>query len=267
VLKIYILLEVKSLKPTIYNNLIMNLLKQKPLLFLLGFLFISTLVFAQRGGVLKVYTIPQEAIIKIDSSKYISGDAIDLKSGSYEVKIWAPTRKLVTKTVVIGEGFYKTLSVKLPASKEFNVYRRKLHYYNASRFGLRFGPMLVYGIMSGSKLIQNSNYNKDADRYEKAANTSSRLYETSFWSADIAENKANFYANKEKYSDAVEKINKNNKFILYGAGATVVVNFITWKLSNKLKRPEFKEDAKLARLDIIPTFSANTTGVYFRYQF
>jgi hypothetical protein len=245
----------------------MSSLRLKFTLALTVLLSFSSLLFAQRGGIVKIYTIPQDAIIKIDSSKYISGNPIELKSGTHDIKIWSPTRKLVTKTVTISEGFYKTLSVKLPPSKDFKTYRRKLHYYNASRFGLRFGPMIVYGILGGVKMIENSSLNKDADKYEAQTLKNKELYETSFWTDDIAENKAEFNLSKQKYSDVIDNINKNNKFLLYGAGATVVVNFITWKLSKKLNRPTFSEDPKLARLDVIPTLSTNSTGLYLRFQF
>ena len=245
----------------------MNPLKSRGSTLLLLALFFSTLLVSQNSGILKVYTIPQNAIIQIGTATYESGKPIELDTGTYEVKIWAPTRELVTKQVKIGNGFYKTVSVELQPTKEYKSYRLKLHAYNFSRFSMRYGPILAYGIIAGSKLIQNSNLNADADRYEQEALMHKQAYEDSFWELDLLSNRTKFDNTKDKYTNAVNQINKNSEFIIYGAGAAVVLNFVTWKLSKKLKRPEFSEEPKLARLDIIPTLTVQSTGLYIKLQF
>jgi hypothetical protein len=245
----------------------MKLVKPKAFFLLFGFLFFSTLAFSQQGGVLKVYTIPQDAVIKIDSLKFTSGSSIKLDSGIYDIKIWAPDRELVTKTIKISDGFYKTISVELSVTREYKDYRRKLHYYNFSRFSLRYGPPIVYGVWSISKLIQNKALNEKADNYRRQALVSKAAYENSFWWFDFSINRSNFDMNKEKYGDAINSINRNRNFILIGAGATAVVTYFSWKKRKKLIKPEYEKDLKFSRLDVFPTFSSESSGLFVRFQF
>lgn len=243
-----------------------NQLSKALLLFVICFCF-SNLSNAQSKSKMRVYTKPSEAIIKLDTMHLQYGKAILLDSGVYEIEAWAPKRELVKKKVVITQDQFKTVPIKLPYTKEYKKYRNKKRVYTIEKMGLRYGLIIGYAVFAASNYFNIQDLEDQADQNEIDAQNYRQAYQKSFWSTDIAFNRAQFELSKAAYEENVEEIDENWQKIQIGAGVTAVLTFITWKLSNKLNKPIFSETPKLSQLQVNPMVSPNSTALQIKYQF
>lgn len=230
-----------------------------PLLLLaLSFNFITA--YAQSTGELRIFSGHDSTIIKLDKAKLDFNKFYTLDTGVYKVVGWAPKRKLMTKTVRIKPGSITSLSFKLEYSDEYKTYRAKKVDYYLKRILLRYATPAIYLVLANNYLSNINSYSDDASGFERLALEAKANYEQSIYPADINSYKGAFNQHKTNYNDATDFITQNRNRLVISSAAAVVMTYVGWKYSTRLKKPTYKEERLLSNLHFTPYASPETTG-------
>ena len=101
-----------------------------------SFLFFFHLYsFAQGGkGYLMIAVRPENAIIRLDTTLVIQKQIHQvIDPGTYIIRAWAPGRKLIVDTLIIGEGQGILFRRKLQTTDEYTRYKTQKLLYNTTR--------------------------------------------------------------------------------------------------------------------------------------
>jgi hypothetical protein len=239
----------------------------KKLFFTLLALMFLFQMFAQDTSKLRVYTRPSGAIIKMNGETLTYGKFIVLDSGEYIIKAWSPKRDLVEKKVILGNNHLKTVAIKLPYSKDYVQYRRRLKFYNFKKYSLRYGFIASYLIFASSYISDISDFNDDASRFEKEAGKYQLLYQQSFWTEDHNFYTQKYNQSKGNYEDAIDEVDKRTRMVQIGAGVTLITTFFGWKLGNTMSKPRFEETPLLSNLTVTPIVGNGQTMLVIKSNF
>jgi len=236
-------------------------------LFLIGGISYSQEMADSSKGKMRVYTQSSAAVIYVGELKVKYGEIIELDTGQYVITAWAPKRKKVRELVRVGNKYTKTVRIKMPLTKEYKHYRNKKALYEVKKTTLRYGPMTAFIFYAANEMSVISKSNENADQFLTLANEQKSKAENSFWPSDIEANRKGFAVSKLSYENEIEKVNDGWQKIYAGLAATIVVNYFTWRLSKKLKRPNYDEKPQLTKLFIGPDMQSRTTQLTIGFNF
>ncbi|HFA48519.1 MAG TPA: hypothetical protein ENJ95_05805 [Bacteroidetes bacterium] len=233
----------------------------KLLFLLLG--IIPCLSYSQTNGKMILQVTPKNASIEIENKLYQLGNKtwpmeIELPAGSYKIKIWAPTRKLIEDTIVIEADstlyYRKNLNT---LSEEYKTYNDKLAYYHKQKL-LKIGLIgLDIGVTAATTAFIFAKKDR-ADNDKNIVDINSKAYQTSV-------NPENIKLAKSEYFDSVERYKKSNstyKSVAIGGLAVItIINGLTiLKIikdsKNPLTKPIFDEKNPLSKT----TFKIRNNG-------
>ncbi|MBL4709225.1 MAG: hypothetical protein JKY48_12385 [Flavobacteriales bacterium] len=225
-------------------------------------------LLAQDKGKLQVYTKPpEEAVIKLGEQYLSYGKFIELDTGTYNILAWAPGRELIAKTVKITAGGLRILAIKLPYSEAYKTYKRRHKGYQYKKYGLKYGALTAYGVVSVKFLIDIFQLEKDSDKHSQEAKLHQQSYSTAVYEEDIIHHQLGFKDHQSAYNDNVKEINQRLLFIQAGAVLSVVATYFTRKGLKNLKEPGFRERPRLSKLQVIPSVSPYAQSVGLQIQF
>ncbi len=229
-------------------------------LLLLLALSLNHTAYAQSTGELRVFSGHDSTIIKLDKAKLDFNKFYTLDTGIYKVVGWAPKRKLMTKTVKVKPGSIISLSFKLEYTDEYKTYRAKKVDYYLKRILLRYATPAIYLVLANNYLSNINSYSDDAANFERLAIEAKTNYDQSIYPADINYHKGTFNQYKRNYNDATDYITQNRNRLVISSAAAVVMTYVGWKYSTRLKKPTYKEERLLSNLHFVPYTSPETTG-------
>lgn len=227
---------------------------------LIIFLSVSIDLQGQDKGKLRVFTKPSNALIKLENQQLEFGKFIELDTGNYVVKAWAEKSKLIEREVRIDSGYKKTLRIDLPYSDAYKKYRFKLLSYRTTKNFLRFAPIISYGILAYMTQQDIQQYDEDAARFKQDALSYKDSYESAFFEPNFTFNRTGFETAKANYEDAINNLNQAREFLLISSIAAAGITYISWKLSNKLKKPSYSETPLLTAFSLSPVINQNCNG-------
>ena len=216
---------------------------------------------------LRVYTKASKSIIKLNDKTIKYGEFQTLDTGKYTIKVWAPTKALVEKTVILRKNELKTVPIKLPNSKEYKRYKASLQVYNYKKYGLRYGFVATYLVFASTYLADIKEYSNDADRFKSEAENFKNKYDNSFWASDLDLYKQKYDQSRENYNDALNAIDKRTLAIQIGAGIAIVTTYFGWKISNSMVKPTYSEKPLLSDISITPLVGGEQAGMMIRAKF
>lgn len=236
------------------------LLSRKSLILMIALL--STLhSFGQYKGKVRVFTRPDDAIIKIDSINLKYGEFIELDTGKYTIKSWTTKRELITKPLQLDSAELITVRVDLPYSHRYKNYRYKTIVYKVSKNFLRFAPFVACSFIAMKSYKDMQTFTDDSKRFKEQSLDHQSSYENSFWESNQNYHLAKFEENLNNYNDANDNLNKAQSIFIISSASAVVFTYVGWKLSNKLKKPTYEEKRLLSDLSISPILSPQYSGL------
>lgn len=241
--KIYIFVIAKSRLFLMYRFLIF--------LFLLQASYSS--ITAQNQGKVRVYHRPMDAIVKLDTIKLENGKFIELDTGYYKIKAWAPKRELYTRLVRIDSAHFKTIRIDLDYSKKYKRYRYKVLAYRTNKIVLKFLPIAVYGIIALNTYQDLTQYEDDAERFKENTFSHKTAYESALFEPEFTFHKLRFQQNKANYDDALVNIEKAQNNLIISTVTAAVVTYFGWKVASKLEKPTYKETPLLSDFTLSPS--------------
>ena len=225
-------------------------------------------LYAQSKGKVRVYTKPmEEVVIKIGEHKLSYGEVLELDTGSYTVLAWAPKRKVIKKEIKITANGFRTVAIKLPYSEAYNYYKRRDKIYRYKKYGLKYGALTAYGILSTKFIIDIIRLNKSTDKHLVKTEEHMKSFQNSVYVEDIQYNRKAYMSHKKEYENEINKINRRLIFIQAGAIVSVVATYFTRKKIKDLKQPAFYERPRLTHFQINPRISPYTQEMSITYQF
>lgn len=205
---------------------------------------------------LRIYTKPKEGvIIKIDSNYFSFGKQYFFKPGKYTFLVWAPTRELISHEINITKQSF--VKIKLPYTKEYKTYRKKLLAYKVKKQSLRYLLLGGFAYYTSQAMSNIHSLNKELDREKEAALQAQDQYNAAIWLEDFNTYRTKFEAHKSNYNNTLDEINKSWTNLTIAASLTAVSTYFTWRMSNKIIKPQYKETPLLSSSSIGPSFINN----------
>lgn len=224
-------------------------------------LLLTLHAYGQYSGNVRVFTRPQDAIIKVDTMKFNYGKFVELDTGVYTIKAWKERRALVTKTIRLDSGQYNSVRIDLPYSQRYKNYRYKTIVYKVSKNLLRFAPFVACSFIAMKSYNEMQAFTDDAKRFKDLTLHHQSGYENSFWETNQTYHLAKFEENLNNYNDANNNLNKAQSIFIISSASAAVLTYIGWKLSDKLKEPIYEEKRLLSELSISPILSPQYSGL------
>jgi len=129
---------------------------------------LSTFVFAQSTGTLRITCEPQATFSYVLDGKYRQKDReITLMEGPHRLVFWAPERRMLDTTISVAPNAVRELRIQLRYSEEFISYNKKLRRYERDNRLLKYGtPALVLGSFAwfGVSVYRGIDAQNDLDR-------------------------------------------------------------------------------------------------------
>lgn len=217
--------------------------------------------FGQYKGKVRVFTRPDDAIIKIDSINLKYGEFIELDTGMYTIRSWTSKRELITKPLQLDSAELISVRVDLPYSQHYKNYRYKTIVYKVSKNFLRFAPFVACSFIAMKSYTNMQTFTDDSKRFKEQSFHHRSSYENSFWESNQNYHLAKFEENLNNYNDANDNLNKAQSIFIISSASAVVFTYVGWKLSNKLKKPTYEEKRLLSDLSISPILSPQYSGL------
>lgn len=229
------------------------------------FVYLSTYsqvdsVFFEGSKEFRVFTRPQEgAIVKLDKFKLKLGKPYYIKPGRYTFKAWAPTAELVTERFDLTNRNF--VVINLTETKEYEEYRKKLKSYRLRKNSLRYlisGGAALYSLNS---LINIYTLNRDANKEFENVETSKKRFSEAIWRENIEFYRSQYNNSKANYNNNLAEISEKWQSIGIVSGIAAISTYFTWKQSNKLKKPIYKETPLLSDAKVNPVLMDKTVAL------
>lgn len=235
--------------------------------FIVGLGSISHLSAQSVQGTARVFTQPDDAIIRIDGFKIDYGRFIKLDTGWHILRAWSIGREVTEKSFRLRKGEIKTVPVKLKATKEYKRYLYRVNIFRARKIVYRYGPLLAYAFYASVQIDGINRLNNSSEKHYNAAKSHEKNYNSAFWVKDITEHRRLFENSKTSYENDIDELNKKQLNLVIVSGLSAAFAYFTWKRSNKLKRPIFEEAPKMSQLHFFPNLNPNSNGFHLCYNF
>ena len=244
---------------------------------ILTLLFLSTSIFSQSTGKVRLIVSPPSSIIKLDGQLIDSTNKIfDLKEGDHTFEVWSPYMELEKHKVLVVSDSTIFLKVVLQKEQDFLAYRNEVKSYYR-------GKTLSWGLISGATVLAvsssyyliNPTVRNDFKDAEADLETRKIEYERSFGLNEIAETRNNYIESK-KITEKAQRKNIAQKAIgipltLFSIGA-VYWSIKRLKKENKTKKkPIYQINNPFSEVKIEPevgSIGLNTyTGFSLKFSF
>jgi hypothetical protein len=201
------------------------------------FILLSTTLTAQKGS-LFLSVFPENAIIRMNDTLLKSHETYLLDTGTYNLKLWLPTREYVERSFNIQSDKTTRFHEVLSYSDEYKKFKRKTFLYHVDKIVLRYVAPVVLGAYIYNIFPVRSKMIEQFDN----ANAVKENYENSINPADIIAYKSSYESFKKDYDKTVKEYNKR---VLIGSGLLITTG-ILYYVSYKIKKPVFEEKVLLS---------------------
>ncbi|MCE3228926.1 MAG: hypothetical protein K0S32_3477 [Bacteroidetes bacterium] len=205
------------------------------LLFVLSFCILNTFLQSQvdRTGAI-IFFSEKNVIIRLDSSRIEPSKVLKpLKEGTYRIKAWAPTYRLLVDSFTVIKGKTKFYTPHLKHTDEYKLYKFKKTVRNIA--------VIIPPILTALSLrVYSQKYmaiDKNINQAKTDALYSKELYESSFSPGQFEYYKNEYNDRVSVYNDLINQQNNvvRNGKIVTASFAAISVSAVLWKcLSKKL---------------------------------
>jgi hypothetical protein len=208
-------------------------------ILLIILLYIPIKVLSQENvGYLQLYIYPDQCKITLnDSISLKSKSKTALTAGTYKINISAPKLMTVTENLKIEKDSTLIFRKILTYNDTYVSYKKEMREYSLKKGAIITSSAIIAGLtlyLTYKYTIQaNNNQNK---AYQTAMNYKN-LYENSYNSIDIENNKNNFY----KYKDEYYKYKKQKYISIPIAIIGSYMTYKSFKYSKTIKKPKYVE--------------------------
>lgn len=195
-------------------------------------------------AVVRIFVLPQDAVIKIDSLRINKNDTtLLLRPGTYKVRIWAPFKEFYESTINISGDTTILLKKVLTPDLEYVDYKKKLKEYKNTKFQ-RIGFPVIFSMASaGGAFVMNNM----AEKFYEQALKDKQNYQMAFYQDDINSYREEYLEHRKKYYYSKTGV------ILLGVSSGI---FLAASIRNMIKyfkndypKPEYKVKNLLSRVD------------------
>ena len=210
----------------------------KKILFILLFYFPISVYSQQNVGYLQLYIYPDQCKISINDTLFVTSKSKTmLPQGTHKINISAPKLKSVSEVITIQKDSTLVYRKIIGYNDSYLAHKKEMRDYSLKKGAIVTSTALIAGLtlyLTYKYTIQASN---NQDKAYQIAMNHKLLYETSFNSVDIENNKNNFY----KYKDEYYKY-KKQKYI--SIPIAIIGSYLTYKsikFSKTIKKPKYVE--------------------------
>lgn len=221
-------------------------------------------------GYLLLAIKPSDAVVRLDTLN-VSGikSHIQLDTGNYILKAWAPGYSLFTDTVTITSKSPLVYRARLTYSEPYMQYRKEKKSYQKHMALTRYIPWAVTAFVTIYFPLQYISQSNAADDYYNDALYYKDVYETSTDAGLILASKERYYLAKADYESALEKSNKAATAALVAIPTAMAISTWLYFYSEKFEKPLFEETPLLSNVSIslMPPVATKTTfaGIHIRF--
>ncbi len=219
-------------------------------------LCMSTLVFAQSTGTLRVFCEPAGSCQYVLDGKHRMNDReLTLLDGPHRFVFWAPERRMLDTTFLVSGGNLREVKVQLRYSQEFIEYRQQSENHLRNDRWMRYGTSALAvgaGAWAGVSIARAINARKDLDVLGEE-------YTTSSDPGGISDLKV------ERIPDANTELRRSRTMAYVSSGA-FALSAGAWWYVQKVRRsrtPPVFEDKEKVRFDgLVWTPNASGSGTW-----
>lgn len=220
----------------------------------IALLLVSSIAFSQEKGSVFLSVFPTNAVIRLNDSLLKSHETYLLDTGSYNIKMWSPTREYVERTFNIQAEKTTRLHEVLTASDDYKKFKMNTFIFHVEKTFIRYVPPIVLGI----SIFTTLSYKNDMNKEYELANTAKSNYDNAFIKDDLLSYKNSYEEHRNAYDNNVKKYNTG----LIVSGVLVLSTAALQYLSFKLKKPVYTEKVLLSSItfdsynnNIVPSIS------------
>ncbi len=213
------------------------------------FFILITAGYSQKKGTLKVITNPRTAIIRLDTILLKSNTPIQIQSGKYMLKVWAPNKKLQEQEITVVPDSNIMILKTLTFQDDYLSYQKQLKKYKFKRFTSRFLPIPVFVGLSVFNFKRMSSVSEEVDIQYNRAVEAETVFNESVYLDDIESNRNTFNHAKEAYNKELSSLNQA-KVIAYGTVAVgAIVSWYFLRYAKRLEKPNYEDKTLLSHFN------------------